>query len=160
MLRLLSSKSTVLLDLRKPSKTCHVAIHWIACAGYSQMSTHVPGIQSFFKRFFALSLFPKLTSSSIRVKTSTWYCCLDYNTFDNNLGIEINTTKSRVLWTPRSPSVSACGTDYTRSVYQQNPTLSSQRHSEKSIVKSSGKASSNDHLTSGIIIIARFLELQ
>ena len=39
-------------DFWKPSKPCHVGIHWIALAEYSQMSTHVPGFQSFF-RFFA-----------------------------------------------------------------------------------------------------------
>ena len=37
---------------KKSSKPCHVGIHWIALAEYSQMSTHVPGFQSFF-RFFA-----------------------------------------------------------------------------------------------------------
>ena len=31
---------------------CHVGIHWIAFADYSQISTHVPGFQSIF-RFFA-----------------------------------------------------------------------------------------------------------
>ena len=31
----------------KPSLTCHVGIHWIALTEYSQMSTHVPGFQSF-----------------------------------------------------------------------------------------------------------------
>ena len=30
-------------DFRKPSKPCHVGIHWIALTEYSQMSTHVPG---------------------------------------------------------------------------------------------------------------------
>ena len=39
-------------DFWKRPKTCHVGIHWIALAEYSQMSTHVPGFQSFF-RFFA-----------------------------------------------------------------------------------------------------------
>ena len=33
-------------------KPCHVGIHWIALAKYSQMSTHIPGFRSFF-RFFA-----------------------------------------------------------------------------------------------------------
>ena len=27
----------------KPFKLCHVDIHWIVLAEYSQMSTHVPG---------------------------------------------------------------------------------------------------------------------
>ena len=28
----------------KPSKPCHVGIHWIALAEYSQMSAHGPGL--------------------------------------------------------------------------------------------------------------------
>ena len=36
----------------KPSKPFHVGIHWNALAECSQMSTHIPGFQSFF-RFFA-----------------------------------------------------------------------------------------------------------
>ena len=39
-------------DFWRPSKPCHVGIHWLALAEYSPMSTHVPGVQSFF-RFFA-----------------------------------------------------------------------------------------------------------
>ena len=39
-------------DFRKPSKPYHVGIHWKAQDEYSQMSTHVPGFQS-FKSFFA-----------------------------------------------------------------------------------------------------------
>ena len=35
----------------KPSKPCHVSIHWIALSEYSQMSTHVPGFQYFFHVF-------------------------------------------------------------------------------------------------------------
>ena len=34
-------------NLRKLSKPCHVGIHWIALAEFYQMSTHVPGFQSF-----------------------------------------------------------------------------------------------------------------
>ena len=48
ILRLLSSKGQ---RCRKHSKPCHVGIHWIALAECSQMSTHVPGFQS-FSRFF------------------------------------------------------------------------------------------------------------
>ena len=51
MLRLLSSKAQGCKDFPKTSKPCHVGIHWIALAEYSQMSTHVPGFQSFFKIF-------------------------------------------------------------------------------------------------------------
>ena len=35
----------------KPFKPCHVGIHWRALAEYSQMSTHLPGFQSFFRLF-------------------------------------------------------------------------------------------------------------
>ena len=52
MLRLLSSNAQGLKDIRKPSKPCHVGIHWIALTEYCQMRTHVPGFQSFFS-FFA-----------------------------------------------------------------------------------------------------------
>ena len=38
----------------KPSKPCQVGIHWIALAEYSQMSTHVPGFQSFSGVFFCI----------------------------------------------------------------------------------------------------------
>ena len=43
MLRLLSSEAQGRKDFRKLSKPCHVGIHWIALAEYSQMSTHTPG---------------------------------------------------------------------------------------------------------------------
>ena len=51
MLRLLSFKAQESKYLGKLSKPCHVGIHWIALAEYSQMSTHVPGFQPFFKVF-------------------------------------------------------------------------------------------------------------
>ena len=35
----------------KSSKPCHVGIHWIALAEYSQMGNHMPGLQSFFSLF-------------------------------------------------------------------------------------------------------------
>ena len=44
MLRLLSAEAQGCNDLRKSSKPCHVGIHWIAFAEYSQMSAHVPGV--------------------------------------------------------------------------------------------------------------------
>ena len=47
MLRLLLPKAQ-----GKPSKPCHVGIHWIVLTEHSQMITHVPGFQTFF-RFFA-----------------------------------------------------------------------------------------------------------
>ena len=52
MPRLLSSKAQGRKVLGKLSKPYHVGIHLIALAEHSQMSTHVPGFQSFF-RFFA-----------------------------------------------------------------------------------------------------------
>ena len=51
MLRLLSSKPQGRQDFWKPSKPCHVGIHWTALPEYSQMNTHVPGFQSFFRIF-------------------------------------------------------------------------------------------------------------
>ena len=54
----------------RPSKPCHVGIHWIALTEYSKMSTVVPGFQSFFSFFFSHFVLAKFTSSSIRVQ-----CC-------------------------------------------------------------------------------------
>ena len=54
MLRLLPSKALGRKDCFKPSKPCHVGIHWIALAEYSQMSNHVPGFESLFR--FSVSL--------------------------------------------------------------------------------------------------------
>ena len=54
----------------KPSKPCHVGIHLIAFAEYSQMSTCVPGFQSFF-RFLHLFVLVKLVTMSIRVKVGS-----------------------------------------------------------------------------------------
>ena len=50
----------------KPSNPCHVGIHWIALAEYSQMSIHVPGFQSFLRilHYFVLA---KLATSGKRV---------------------------------------------------------------------------------------------
>ena len=56
MLKLLSSKAKGCKDFGKPSKTCHVGIHWKALTEYSQMSTNIPGFQSFFQ-FFASFLY-------------------------------------------------------------------------------------------------------
>ena len=67
MLRLLLSKAHRCKDFRKPSKPCHVGMHWIALAEYSRMSTHLLGFQSFagFLHHFEKA---KLATSSIRVK--------------------------------------------------------------------------------------------
>ena len=66
MLRLLSFKAQGGKDFRKPSKPCHVGIHWIALAEYSHMSTHLPEFQSFFS-FFNHFVLAKLVTSRIRV---------------------------------------------------------------------------------------------
>ena len=47
MLRLFCPKHKDANIFFKPSKPCHVGIYWIALAEYSQMGTHVPGIQAF-----------------------------------------------------------------------------------------------------------------
>ena len=64
MLRLLLSKTQEHQHFEKTSKPCHVGIHWVALTEYSQMSTHMPGFQSFF-RFFASICIGEL--DSIRV---------------------------------------------------------------------------------------------
>ena len=67
MLRLLSSKAQECKDFQKTPKTCHVGIHRIALTEYSQMSTCLPGFQSFFK-FLHHFVLATLATSSIRVK--------------------------------------------------------------------------------------------
>ena len=64
MLRQLLSKVQRCKDFSKSSKPCHVGIHWIALAEYSQMSTHVPINFSGFLNHFWLA---KLATSSIKV---------------------------------------------------------------------------------------------
>ena len=48
LLRLLSAKAQKRKYFRKTSKPCHVGIYWIGLTEYSQISTHMPGFQSFF----------------------------------------------------------------------------------------------------------------
>ena len=67
MLRPLSYNTQEYSDFLKASKPCPVGIHWEALAEYSQMSTHVPGFQSFFS-FLHHFVLAKLATSSIRVK--------------------------------------------------------------------------------------------
>ena len=64
MLRLLSSKAQEQKCFFKPSKPSHVGIHWIALAEYSQISTHVPGFQSFFRVFCIYVVLAKLTPAA------------------------------------------------------------------------------------------------
>ena len=66
ILRLLSSEAQGCKDFS--SKPCHTGIHWIALAEYSQMSTHMPGFQSFFRVFRIHFILAKLAISSKRVK--------------------------------------------------------------------------------------------
>ena len=67
MLRLLSSKAHGCKDFGKLSRPCHVGIHWIVLKECSQMSSHFPGFQSFF-RFLHHFVLNKLATTSIRVK--------------------------------------------------------------------------------------------
>ena len=76
MLRLFSSKAQGRKDFRKPSKPCHVGIHWIALAEYSQMSTHVPGFQSFF-RFFASFCIGQISHHQHKGGAIMGYCWLE-----------------------------------------------------------------------------------
>ena len=69
MLRLLSSKVRVRKDIWKTSKLCHNGTHLIALAEHSQMSTHLPGFQSFFL-FLHHFVLAKLATSSIWVNVS------------------------------------------------------------------------------------------
>ena len=94
MLRLLSSKAQGCKDFWKSPKPCHVGIHWKACIEYSQMSTHLPGFQSFshfigFSHYFVLAKFAtislrdntymhgatleKIFSGSMTFLNKTWY---------------------------------------------------------------------------------------
>ena len=76
MLRLLSSKPQERKNLWKPSKPCHVGIHWIALDECSQMSTRMQGFQSYF-RFLHRFVLAKLATSSIRVnikKSHATFC--------------------------------------------------------------------------------------
>ena len=67
ILKLHSYKAQKRNDLRKPFKYCHVGIHWIALAKYSQMGTHVP-VPVIFLTFLNHFIVAKLATSSKRVK--------------------------------------------------------------------------------------------
>ena len=60
-------QSTRTQGFLKTSKPCHVGIHWIAHAGYSQTSMHMPVFQLFLGIFHHF-VWAKLATSSIRVK--------------------------------------------------------------------------------------------
>ena len=63
MRKLPLSKAQERKDVLKPSKSNHVGTHWIAVAEHSQISTHLPGFQSFLHHF----VFTKVSTSCIRV---------------------------------------------------------------------------------------------
>ena len=73
MLRLHSSKAQKCKYFWKPYKPCHGGIYEKALAEYSQMSTHLPGFQSFFSFFLHHCVLAKLATSSIRVKILLCY---------------------------------------------------------------------------------------
>ena len=56
-------------DFWKTSKPCHVGIHWIALAEFSQVSTHMPGLQLFFPGFLHHFVLAKLATSNKRVNS-------------------------------------------------------------------------------------------
>ena len=67
--RLLISKVQGRKYFWKTSEPYHAGIQWIAFAEYSQMSTHLPGFQSFFKiNFFRIFVLAKIATSSISVE--------------------------------------------------------------------------------------------
>ena len=54
--------------LLKPSEPCHVGIYWKALAEHFQMSTHVPGFQSFRRCFASFCISQISHQQHIRVK--------------------------------------------------------------------------------------------
>ena len=67
ILRPFSAKAQGRKHFWKPSKPCHVGIHWIAFTEYSQMSTMYQGFSHFLKGFLHHFVLAKLATSSIRV---------------------------------------------------------------------------------------------
>ena len=72
MLRLLLSRAQGRRDFQKPSKPCHIGIHWNALPEYSQMSNHVPGFLLFFLAFLHHIVLAKIAISSIRVNSTNY----------------------------------------------------------------------------------------
>ena len=66
MLRLLSSKARGCKDFCKPTKPCHVGIHWKALTEYSQRSNNLSGF-SHFSGFLYHFVSAKIATSNIRV---------------------------------------------------------------------------------------------
>ena len=68
MLRLFSSKAKGCKDFfENHPNPVMLNIHWIALVEYSQMSTLVPGFQSFIRVFLHHFIMAKLATSRIRV---------------------------------------------------------------------------------------------
>ena len=63
LLLLLSSKAQGRKDFWNPSEPCHVGIHWKALPKYSQMSTRMPGFQSFFRIFASFCIVNNLPTA-------------------------------------------------------------------------------------------------
>ena len=75
MLRLLSSKAQGHKDFFKPSKSCHVGIHWKDLTGHSQMSTNVHGFYrlfSFVYHFLLEKLYTSTTEAMSPGNDCTW----------------------------------------------------------------------------------------
>ena len=98
MLRLRSFKAQGGKDLWKSSKPCHVGIQWIALAEFSQMSTHLPGFQSFFRVFASFCIGQSSQEQHkglVKAQVLTQSCwkflmssvVWTYGTFENNIGI-------------------------------------------------------------------------
>ena len=104
---LLSSKAQGCKDFWKPSKSCHVGIHWIALAEYSQMSTYLPGFPVIFQLFVSFWV-AKLDTSSIRVNPflSGGYTVSDTqgNTSRIEIYFEKYCTESGWFWSVNNPS--------------------------------------------------------
>ena len=83
---ILSSKAQGCKYIWKPSKPCHVGIHWIDLAKYSQMSTHMPGFQ-WFLRIFVLFCISQMCHQqhTARVKqNSPIWAIFIFKTNENN----------------------------------------------------------------------------
>ena len=65
---LFNAEATFVQNSPNPSKPCHVGIHWIDVAVYSQISTHLPGFQSSCLDCLHHLLLAKLATSSMRAK--------------------------------------------------------------------------------------------
>ena len=87
MLKLILPKAKELKDFRKPSKPCHVGIHLNALKEYYQMSTHVPGFQSFF-RYFWIFLYWSISHQQNKAEfLSYWHTSI--NDSENTCQLEL-----------------------------------------------------------------------